>query len=212
MENDTVFVLLAGGKSERMGVDKGLLKYKHTFWILEQLNRISRTTIKTVYIGLGFNCLNYFNAIPWFEKAQLGFVEFQGVEIKVVINKNPQLGSFSTLQTVLKNLNTTCNVLLNHIDIPLLNSEELNKIISTKNKIVIPNFEEKNGHPIKLEPPFWNSLLRININHKNARLDYLIKHLSISDVSKINVKDSNILKNLNTKHEWLSYLNEINKI
>ncbi|NQV78213.1 MAG: NTP transferase domain-containing protein [Lutibacter sp.] len=212
MKNNTVFVLLAGGKSERMGVAKGLLRYKQTFWILEQLNRISKTTISEVFIGLGYHFQHYFDAIPWLETALENEVDYQGLKVKVIINPTPELGSFSTLQTVLKNLNTSFNVLLNHIDIPLLNSEELNKIISTKNKIVVPNFEEKNGHPIKLEPPFWNSLLRIDINHKNARLDYQIKQLSISDVSKINVKDSNILKNLNTKHEWLSYLNEINKI
>ena len=210
MVNNTVFVLLAGGKSERMGVDKGLLKYKHTFWILEQLNRISKSTITEVYIGLGYYYQHYFDAIPWFEGALTNAIDFQGLKVKTVINKNPEWGSFSTLQTVLNKIDVTNTVLLNHIDIPLLNSEELNKIISTKNKIVIPNFEEKNGHPIKLEPSFWNSLLRININHKNARLDYQIKKISISDVSKINVKDSNILKNLNTKLEWLSYLNEIN--
>ena len=36
MENNTVFILLAGGKSERMGFTKGLLEYKKIFWVLEQ--------------------------------------------------------------------------------------------------------------------------------------------------------------------------------
>ena len=60
-KNNIDFVLLAGGKSERMGVAKGLLKYQQTYWILEQLHRISKTNIKDVYIGLGFNFEHYFN-------------------------------------------------------------------------------------------------------------------------------------------------------
>ena len=77
MKNNTVFVLLAGGKSERMGLDKGLLKYKQTFWILEQLHRISKTNISTVYIGLGYNYQHYFDAIHWLESAQTKFEEFK---------------------------------------------------------------------------------------------------------------------------------------
>ena len=50
MENKPVFVLLAGGKSERMGVAKGLLKYEQTFWILEQLNRISKSNIQEIIV------------------------------------------------------------------------------------------------------------------------------------------------------------------
>ena len=80
MQNNIVFVLLAGGKSERMGVAKGLLKYQQTYWILEQLHRISKTNITDVYIGLGFNFEHYFNAIPWLQNAQSNFVEFEGFQ------------------------------------------------------------------------------------------------------------------------------------
>ncbi|MFZ2284879.1 MAG: nucleotidyltransferase family protein, partial [Lutibacter sp.] len=137
MENETVFVLLAGGKSERMGVDKGLLKYKHTFWILEQLNRISKTTISKVYIGLGFNSQNYLDAISWFKTALNNEADYQGLKVRIIVNPTPEMGSFSTLQTVLKNIDFNCDVLLSPIDIPLLNSDELNKIIAVKNNIVM---------------------------------------------------------------------------
>ncbi|NOR28244.1 MAG: NTP transferase domain-containing protein [Lutibacter sp.] len=210
MESNTVFVLLAGGKSERMGVDKGLLKYQHTFWVLEQLSRISKTTISAVYIGLGFNFENYFKAIPWLEDAVTNFVNFQGLHIKVVINKNPELGSFSTLQTVLKNINTSNDVLLNHIDVPILNSKELQKIIETKNTVVIPNYEGKNGHPIKMDFTFWKQLFALKIADKNARLDFQIKKINPTKISKIEVSDRNILRNINTKKDWISFLNKIN--
>jgi CTP:molybdopterin cytidylyltransferase MocA len=210
MGNNTVFVLLSGGKSKRMGIAKGLLKYKQTFWILEQLNRISKTTISEVYIGLGYNYQDYFNAIPWFENALKSDVDFQELKVKIILNNNPEMGSFSTLQTVLTAIDSTKNVVLNHIDIPILNSTELNKIISTKNEIVIPTFEGKNGHPIKMSFKFWQQLLHLNVNDEFFRLDFQIKKINPIKISKIEVLDSAILKNLNTKTAWISYLNEFN--
>ncbi|MDO9275451.1 MAG: NTP transferase domain-containing protein [Lutibacter sp.] len=208
MENDTVFGLLAGGKSERMGVAKGLLKYKQTFWILEQLNRISKTSIKTVYIGLGYNYQNYFAAIPWLKDALINFVDYQGLKVKIVVNPTPELGSFSTLQTVLKNINYDVDVLLAPIDVPILNSDELNIIIAAKNKIVMPNFEGKNGHPIKMGVKFWKKLISLNVSGENSRLDLQIKKLNSEEISIIKLKDASIVKNLNTKTAWISFLNE----
>lgn len=208
MENNTVFVLLAGGKSERMGVDKGLLKYQQTFWILEQLNRVSKTSISVVYIGLGYHFENYFNAIPWLEEAVTNSVNFQGLQVNVIINKNPELGSFSTLQTVLKNIDTSNEILLNHIDIPILNSVELQKIIETKNSVVIPNYKGKNGHPIKIDFTFWKQLLVLKTADKSARLDFQIKKTNPIKISKIEVFDKVILYNINSKKDWVSFLNE----
>ncbi len=208
MENETVFVLLAGGKSDRMGVDKGLLKYKHTFWILEQLNRISKTTISKVYIGLGYNAQNYFNAIPRFKDSLDKEVDYEGLKIKNIVNPTPELGSFSTLQTVLKNINLGCDVLLSPIDVPLLNTEELNNIISSKNNIVIPNFEGKNGHPIKMAASFWQKLISLDISEENSRLDLQLKKVNSEEISIIKVNDASIIKNLNTKTAWISNLNE----
>lgn len=208
MENETIFVLLAGGKSERMGVDKGLLKYKHTFWILEQLNRISKTSIKTVYIGLGYNSQHYLDAISWLNDSLINSVDYQGTKIRTFVNPTPELGSFSTLQTVLKNINSGCDVLLSPIDIPLLNSDELNKIIAVKNNIVMPNFEGKNGHPIKMAASFWQKLVSLNIAEENSRLDLQIKKLNVKEISIIKVNDASVVKNLNTKTAWISYLNE----
>ena len=208
MENKTVGILLAGGKSERMGVAKGLLKYQHTFWILEQLSRISATTISEVYIGLGFNYQHYFNAIPWFEDALTKPTNFQNLSINVVINKQPELGTFSTFQTVLKELKPTYNILLNHIDVPILNSKELQAILKLNNSVVIPNFNGKNGHPIKMNATFWQQLQKIDLINEEARLDVQIKKINASKITHFEVFDNSILQNLNTKKDWITFLNK----
>lgn len=209
MESNTVFVLLAGGKSERMGSPKGLLNYKNTYWILEQLHRISKTSIQQVHIGLGYNYNLYFEVIPWFKKATKTPQKFKELAISIVINKTPELGSFSTLQTVLKEIDTSKNILINPIDIPLLNSEEFEQLISITNEIVIPNFEGKNGHPVKMSPSFWRTLKTIDVTSTKARLDVQLKKINPVKISNIEVLDRVILYNLNTKPVWNSYLKEV---
>jgi len=207
MKSNPIFVLLAGGKSERMGVDKGLLKYKQTFWILEQLQRISRSNISTVYIGLGYNYQHYFNAISWLKNAQQIPFQFQNLSVNVVLNTKPEKGSFSTLQKVLKNIPDKIDIVINPIDIPILNSIELNNIISKENSVIIPHFEDENGHPIKLNYEFWKQLCSLDLNDKSSRLDYQIKKINPNKISKIEVFDRVITLNINTKKKWLHYLN-----
>jgi len=206
MKNNTVFVLLAGGKSERMGTDKGLLKFQENYWILEQLNRISESTIQEVYIGLGFHSQNYFNTIPWLKDALTDFVSYKNLKVKVVINNVPELGSFSTLKTVLKVVPKKSTIILNHIDIPILNTAELNKIISTENDVVIPHFKNKNGHPIKLSADIWNTLLDLDVTKADTRLDIQLKKINPIKISTVEVFDRAITLNLNSKNDWNSFL------
>ncbi|WP_372746748.1 NTP transferase domain-containing protein [Lutibacter sp.] len=206
MKNKPVFVLLAGGKSERMGTDKGLLKFNNNYWILEQLNRISNLTIQEVYIGLGFHSQHYFEAIPWLKNAITDFVNYQNLIIKVIINNTPELGSFSTLQTVLKKVPEKSTIILNHIDIPILNTTELNEIILTENDIVIPNYKGKNGHPIKLSENVWSSLLDLDATKADSRLDHQLKKVNPIKISTVEVFDRAVILNLNTKKDWNSFL------
>jgi CTP:molybdopterin cytidylyltransferase MocA len=206
MESDTLFVLLAGGKSERMGIAKGLLQYQKSYWILEQMERIAKAGINEVYIGLGYHSQEYLDKIPLLYEAQSGFVDYKGIQIRVIVNKNPELGSFSTLRTVLQQIPQNKSVLITPIDVPILNSIELQTIIETQNLIVLPNFEGKNGHPIKLHSDFWKSLLLLDPKDENSRLDLEIKKSNPSDITTVSIKDCCIIKNLNTQYDWADYL------
>jgi len=87
-----------------------------------------------------------------------------------------------------------------------LYSEELSKIISFKNEIVLPNYKGKNGHPIKLNPSFWNNLLQLHPTEKDSRLDFQLKKVNPVKISIIEVLDRAIIMNLNTKKAWISFL------
>jgi CTP:molybdopterin cytidylyltransferase MocA len=206
MKNKPLFVLLAGGKSERMGVDKGLLKFNDTFWILEQLKRISASDIDTVFIGLGYNYSNYFKAIPIFEKAINENKHIENLNIRVIINPNPQYGAFSTLQKVLQALNNEQDVLIHPIDVPILNSIELKKLCAVKTKVVIPNFNGKNGHPVKIEYNLWRLFLNLDLKANTSRLDFLIKNLPQNNITTVAISDKNAVLNLNNRSNWKTFL------
>ncbi|MCW2118247.1 NTP transferase domain-containing protein [Flavobacterium sp. 7A] len=205
MENKAAFVLLAGGKSERMGFPKGLMVYNQTVWILEQLDRIANASVCTVYIGLGYCYEDYFCVVPWFKEAQHRFVKYNDLKIKVVVNTTPQNGSFSTLQAVLAHIPKKQVILIQPIDVPLLNITELESILATENAIVQPQYEGKNGHPVQLLPKFWNPLLKLDQTHENSRLDFQIKKKNPKHCTVITVKDSSVIHNLNTPEDWENF-------
>ncbi|MBA4392008.1 MAG: hypothetical protein C0407_00480, partial [Desulfobacca sp.] len=62
-------ILLAGGKSSRMGTPKGLLDYQGNLWLFEQLSRFQAASGKRVVIVLGFHHDQYFEKIPWLRAA-----------------------------------------------------------------------------------------------------------------------------------------------
>lgn len=198
-------IVLAAGKSSRMGVPKGLLKYKHTFWLLEQINRISQTNIKQVLIVLGHHKEDYLKTIPWLSKALHSSYSYGTIKLRVCINSNPEAGSFSSLQTGLQRVTNTHRVVICPIDVPFFPST-LSLLLSHRNNVIIPTFEHKKGHPVILSTKFWNLLLAINPHSKQARLDTQIKLLPINQISQIEVNDALVIKNINCPNEWKDYL------
>jgi len=205
--NNVDFILLAGGRSSRMGSAKGLLNYQGSFWILEQLKRISKSKISCVYIGLGHNAHHYFDAIPWLEQAKDDFVSYLSLKVKVVINAEPELGSFATLHSVINAVAGESDLFISPIDVPVLKTDELNKLIETKNTVVFPYTKKRSGHPIKLTATFWQSLLALDLTDKDARLDFQVKKLAHANISRVPVMDTVVLKNINTPLEWQAYIN-----
>ncbi len=201
-----ILVLLSGGKSTRMGSSKGLLGFHGKPWILEQIARYKNIENPKVYIGLGYDYEQYLNVIPWFKDAIENSYNYNGVEVRLIINYQPQLGSFSTLQTVLKKVNINSAVVVLPIDVPLLNKQSLTSIVNENNTIVIPTRDAKNGHPVKLNSEFWNTLLTIDPSSKDARLDTQIKQLDSFSIAFVNVIDNSVYQNINTQEKWNSYL------
>ena len=204
-DKNPILILLAGGRSDRMGFPKGLLNFNGQHWLLEQISRYKDILDPKVYIGLGFDYQLYLKHIPWLEEALKSSFMFEGVEVKTVLNKQPKLGAFSTLQAVLYEINVNRSVLVQPIDVPLLNMIELKKLCALENEIVLPSYNTKNGHPVKLSTNFWKPLLEVDCHDEEARLDLQIKKRSEQDISYFEVSDNVIIENLNNETAWVNY-------
>jgi CTP:molybdopterin cytidylyltransferase MocA len=196
-------IILAGGKSSRMEEPKGLLKHNNTFWVLSQIEIFIGTE---VYLGLGYDSQLYFDAIPWLKDAIQTSIIYKGKKIRVVINPSPEFGLFSTLQSVLKQVDTNQHVFILPVDVPLFDKKEQEKLSTQECLIVIPKYKEKKGHPIKITTKFWKSLLNISLSDKNARLDYQIKKNTQSEISFVEVSDGVCIQNLNTPKDWQTFI------
>ena len=184
---------------------KGLLKHNNSFWILSQIETYIGTE---VYIGLGYDAQLYFDAIPWLKNAIKTSIIYKEKKITVVINPNPELGLLSNLQSVLKQVDTNQQAIVLPIDVPLFNLKEQKELITEENQIVIPKYQNKKGHPIKISPIFWHSLLNISVDNSNVRLDYLIKKMNPSEISFIEVSDGLCIQNLNTPKDWQAFISD----
>ena len=196
-------IILAGGKSSRMGQPKGLLTYNDNYWLLAQIEKFIGDTI---YIGLGFDTHVYFKAIPWLKSAIHSPQNYKGKKIHVVINPTPDYGLFSTLQHTLKAIKPTKHVAVLPIDVPLLNSKGQQQILDDNNLIVIPKYNKKKGHPVKLNSKFWNSILELPIDAEEARLDVQIKKRNASEISFIETTDASCILNLNMPSDWQEFI------
>lgn len=206
MGNNSVFVLLAGGKSSRMGVAKGLLKFRHTFWVLEQLERISASHCTEVVLGLGHDYEHYFMAIPWLEGAQEKPFTFLTLQVRVVVNDTPELGQFSTLQKCLNEITDLDSVLISIIDTPIDKGIFLNKLITIDADVAQLNFQGKNGHPIKISSEVHRQLIKIDRHDEEARLDIQLKKTTPARCSLIETPNRDCVINFNTPSQWKEYL------
>lgn len=206
MSQNCTAIILAGGKSQRMGQPKGLLLYNGRYWIQEHLKRLKLAGITKVLIGLGFDADVYYKAIPELRLALNNYINYEDLQLKVIPNTNPQLGAFSTLKNVLKKADKINDVLICPIDVPVLQASELTKLINTKGLIVKPVYHNKSGHPIKINAQFVVHLLE---RPNTSRLDLLVSNVPEKDVDKVICSDKQVNMNLNSPKDWKNYLDDI---
>ena len=209
-------VILAGGASTRMGHPKGLMEFKSRTWSEVQFERIYPAGIKNILFVLGHHAELYEAQSPWAKiKTQC-----PDLNISVIKNPRPELGSFSSLQVGLGRLKI-CDkgVLVLPIDVPFLSPHSFSKLYEAtllanqsahqtngQIKAIVPECNGgggalRGGHPVWLSRSLINKILNMNPSLDTSRLDFVIRNLNPSEVKRVAVEDFLITFNLNTSED-----------
>lgn len=186
-------IILAAGKSTRMGFPKLSLKFnEHTIFIEHIANEYIKFGCKEIVLivnNLGFDYL---------KKNKICFQN----QVKIVINENPDWHRFYSLKLGAKSLSVIQKVFIHNVDNPFVNHEVLKELIRTGNKLdyISPEYKGKGGHPILLSE---NIILKLRSIEENQM--HLKVFLNQFSKKKVSVDDKDILVNMNTLEEYKNY-------
>ncbi len=192
-------VLLAGGRSTRMSLPKGLLEYKGQTWLTHQLEAFAAAGGERAVVVLGFDHEKYRERIP-----ELNSKSFLGLSLEVVVNSEPARGQFSSLLTGLEKAQDGAFVL--PVDVPAASPEIWRKLeLALQEKVFVaqPVHDDRGGHPVLLSSAFVSCLLEIP--PEEGRLDELIRELQPGELARVAVDDAKIELNLNQPSDWNSF-------
>ena len=185
-------ILLSAGLSQRFGSPKALVQLPDGQLVIEHLQQnLLDSNIDEIIIVLGA----YVNEI----KPRI----FKHNKVTFVYNKDFLLGQTSSFKVGLQNVSTKSQaVMLLPVDFSLVQTETFNILIEQFNhhpqKIVIPSYSGKNGHPpifpIYLSPEFLALENNFGLN--------TVIHNHSRELKIFPVVDSGVVKTFNTKEEF----------
>ena len=150
-------IVLAAGKSERMGKNKLLLSLEGKTIIERVLDSLKTAKIDEIIVVLGHKFVEIRNAI---DRSNSGYHD-----IKIVVNEQYEEGMISSFKKGLKQVMKKDAVFLILGDQLILNPKFLDLMIEKMrmtdgDKIIVPIFKEKKGHPVLFSKKFFKELLK----------------------------------------------------
>jgi molybdenum cofactor cytidylyltransferase len=187
-------IVLAAGKSSRMGRSKMTLSWGHTTVIGKVINTLLDAGLSDLHVISGRNSKEL-------EEVLKGFpIEFV---------YNPDFGNgemISSVQSGIKSLQRKSDAALIVLgDQPQIEVQVVQQIImsyfSTGSKIIVPSFQMHRGHPWLLDQSLWNEIL--DLKPTDTLRDFL--HLHQDRIEYINVNTASIIQDLDTPEDYERY-------
>jgi molybdenum cofactor cytidylyltransferase len=194
--NEIWAIILAAGESKRMKVPKMLLPFDGKPMIEKVIDNVFRSKVFNILVVLGS-----------FRDEILGVISH--LPVSHCYNENYSNGMLSSIQCGFENLPAQYDaVLIFPGDQPLIEPDVINKMIEayreTGKGIIIPVYRKKRGHPLLIDFKYRVAVDTLPDNEGLRSLAHRFKE----DVFEVKTKSPGILKDFNTKQD---YLNEINQ-
>lgn len=185
-------VILAAGRSSRMGKPKFLLELPNGISFLQNItHQYSKFGILNIVVVLNSDGIEQIKSQSQKLPAQTQFV----------LNDHPEYGRFYSIKTGLQLVNNSYTFIHN-IDNPFAEQKVLEEIYSSRAEaeVVKPVVGDKGGHPVLVSKQVIDKIVKKkdhDINFKEFLAGFPIK--------RIVVKDDSILLNLNSHNEYLEF-------
>ena len=116
-------------------------------------------------------------------------------QIKVVNNKHFQQGMFTSIQKGCDEV-TAPSFFITPGDCPLVKKETIQRIAEHKGNVVIPSFQFKGGHPIKLSNQVKQKILETNLEGNLRAV------LNSYEKEYLNVDDPGVIMDVDTQKDY----------
>lgn len=185
-------VILAAGKSERMGSWKMLLPFRGAT-ILEATAEKTRSVCSRLIVVCGYRS----------EEVRALFSADKRVH--VVVNPDYEKGMFSSIQTGCSYVESDSFFLVLG-DMPLVLEKTYEKLLSyAKAGVVIPKFNGKKGHPIILTKD--HARMIIKASREESLRDILLETPTLL----VPVDDSGVIKDIDTRKDYKAVTSKYEK-
>jgi molybdenum cofactor cytidylyltransferase len=182
-------IILAAGYSSRANAFKMTLPLGQ-MTVLEQTISKFEGLCSRVIIVAGFQA-----ELIQEEMAKICDNNGYSFQIKFVYNENFNQGMFSSIQRGCKEVNAS-TFFITPGDCPLVKKETVQLIAEQKGNLVIPSFNHKGGHPIKLSSEVKQKILDTN-PESNLRVV-----LGSYEKNYLNVDDPGVLMDVDTLEDY----------
>lgn len=195
-------VVLAAGRSARMGSPKALLDFLGVPFIVRILEALEALEVKTRVVVLGPDAPRIHAAIA-------------GHECMIVENPEPETGPIASLRGALRALQPVLPsaVLVWPVDLPHVRVSTVERVMEAYRRdpgqVVVPTFAERRGHPVIWGSGLFPELLENKAaTREGARA---VLHAHEGQVVGVPVDDPAVIDQVNTPEDYERLIREWNR-
>ncbi|HAN18245.1 MAG: hypothetical protein A2X13_07325 [Bacteroidetes bacterium GWC2_33_15] len=198
MQNTTIkkkysVIILAAGKSSRMGVPKWSLQFdKNRSFIENIVNEYHSFGCKEIVI-----VINETDYSSFIEK-NYKFPE----NVRIIINCHPDWHRFYSLKLGVKEIPNSHFLYIHNVDNPFVNHDLLYNLLenSLESDLIVPEYKGRGGHPILITKRIITDIIS-----ETSEQIHFKEFLTRYSRKKTDVNDMRILININTIEDYKLY-------